>query len=75
MRADTHKDTLEELRRLALEKEWLAAVAVTQSVEDAIIMAENEYRNSGRGPHMACLVTGSSFLVAEALALFDSSEV
>ena len=70
-----HKDTLEELRKLASEKEWLTAVAVTQSVEDAIKMAENEYRNLGRGPHMTCLVTGSSFLVAEALALLDCPEV
>ena len=70
-----HKDTLEELRKLASEKEWLTAVAVTQSVEDAIKMAEKEYRSPGRGSPMTCLVAGSSFLVAQALALLDCPEV
>lgn len=69
------EDTLEGLRKLALEKEWLTSVVVTHSVEDALRMAEHEYEVSGKGLHMSCLVTGSSFLVAEALALLEASEV
>ena len=75
MRANTREDTLEDLRNLASGKEWLNFVVVTQSVEGALKMAEHEYRTSGKGLHMSCLVTGSSFLVAEALALLEASEV
>jgi ABC-type molybdenum transport system ATPase subunit/photorepair protein PhrA len=75
MRANTREDTLEELRKLAFEKEWLESVVVAHSVEDALKMAEHEYRMSEKGLHMSCLVTGSSFLVAEALAFLDASEV
>jgi hypothetical protein len=75
IRANTREDTLEELKRLALGKEWLTSVVVTQSVEDALKVAEHEYSISGRGSQMSCLVTGSSFLVAEALALLEASEV
>jgi len=75
LRAATHEDTLEELKKLASEKEWLASVVVTHSVEEALKTAEHQYRISRRGQHMSCLVTGSSFLVAEALALLESSAV
>ena len=54
-----HKDTLEELRKLASEKEWLTAVAVTQSVEDAIKMAEKEYRSPGKHNMIRCRASGS----------------
>ena len=60
---------------LALEKEWLPTVVVTQSVEDALTTAEHEYKMAERGLHMSCLIMGSSFLVAEALALLEASEV
>ena len=75
VRANTREDTLEGLRRLASEKDWLASVVVSQSVEEALKMAEHEYGISGRDSHMSCLVTGSSFLVAEALALLESLDV
>lgn len=75
LRANMREDTLEGLRKLALEKEWLTSVVVTRSVEDALRTAEHEYEVSAKGLHMSCFVTGSSFLVAEALALLEASEV
>jgi len=75
LRANTCKDTLDELKMMASGKDWLTTVAVTQSVEDALKRAEYEYSTSERGLHMSCFVTGSSFLVAEALALLRPSVV
>lgn len=71
MRANTREDTLEELRQLASEQGALASVLVARSVEEALKMAGHGYKESGRGSHMSCLVTGSSYLVAEALALLE----
>lgn len=76
LRANTCKDTLDELKMMVSGKEWLTTVAVTQSVEEAFKMAEYEYSTSERGlRHMSCVVTGSSFLVAEALALLEASKM
>lgn len=54
MRANTSEDTLENLKKLALEKDRLTSVVVTQSVEGALKTAEHEYGLSGRDSHMSC---------------------
>ena len=75
LRANTHEDTLKDLRQLALQQGWLTTVAVARSVEQALEMARDMFRSSGKGSHMSCLVTGSSYLVAEALGLLGVSKV
>lgn len=75
LRANIREDALEELRKLASEKEGPTSVVVTQSVEGALMMAEQEYRISGRSPQMSYFITGASFLVAEALPLLEASVV
>jgi hypothetical protein len=76
MKAETNVDSLEELRWLAVSKGWLPnCVQVVPSVEQALETAAHSYeKQSGEGnSHMSCLVTGSSYLVAEALALLEVS--
>lgn len=73
VKAEMSTDALDELRRLALRKGWLdACVQVASSVEQALEVAENAYKQSGDRSHMSCLVTGSSYLVAEALAVLEA---
>ena len=76
MKAETDFGSLEELKSLAVSKEWLPeSVQVARSVEQALEAAEQAYKKqSGDSSHMSCLVTGSSYLVAEALALLEVSE-
>ena len=72
--AETNADVLEELRRFAAGKGWHATrVNVASSVEQALEVPEDAYKKSGDSSHMSCLVTGSSYLVAEALALLEVS--
>jgi folylpolyglutamate synthase/dihydropteroate synthase len=49
-------------------------VQVASSVEQALEAAEDAYKQSGDSSHMSCLITGSSYLVAEALALLEVAE-
>jgi folylpolyglutamate synthase/dihydropteroate synthase len=76
MKAETDFASLEELKSLAVSKGWLPeSVKVAQSVEQALEAAEQAYKKqSGDNSHMSCLVTGSSYLVAEALALLEEIE-
>jgi folylpolyglutamate synthase/dihydropteroate synthase len=75
MKAETNFDSLEELRLLAVSKGWPPeSVQVAQSVEQALEAAEQAYKKqAGEWSHMSCLITGSSYLVAEALALLEVS--
>jgi hypothetical protein len=51
-----------------------ARVRTSQSVEEAVEMADQAYmKQSDEFSHMSCLMTGSSYLVAEALALLKTS--
>jgi hypothetical protein len=75
MKAETNFDALEELRSLAVSKGWPSeSVQVAQSVEQGLEIAKTAYKKqSSDSSHMSCLVTGSSYLVAEALALLEVS--
>lgn len=75
MKAETNFNSLEELRLLAVSKGWPPeSVQVAQSVEQALEAAEQAYKKqAGEWSHMSCLITGSSYLVAEALALLEVS--
>lgn len=73
--AKMSEDTLEELEQLASEQEWLTSILVARSVEEALRMAQDGYRASEKSSHMSCLITGSSYLVAEALGLLKAPEV
>ena len=73
--AETNADVLEELRRFAAGKGWHATrVNVASSVEQALEATELAFKKqAGEWSHMSCLITGSSYLVAEALALLEVS--
>ena len=75
LKAETNFDALEELRLLAMSKRWLPeSVQVAQSVEQALEATELAFKKqAGEWSHMSCLITGSSYLVAEALALLEVS--
>lgn len=75
MKAEADFGSLEELKSLAVSKGWLSeSVGVARSVEQALETAEQAYkRQSKDSSHMSCFLTGSSYLVAEALALLEVS--
>jgi hypothetical protein len=75
MKAEADFGSLEELKSLAVSKGWLSeSVEVARSVKQALETAEQACkRQSKHSSHMSCFLTGSSYLVAEALALLEVS--